>query len=119
MKCLVTGTEMHSWSSLEPRSYKAHKKHIFADMYTWQLGGWTLFIVQCNVALRLPRLLGCVCSVWLTVCGCHYLITVQLKIKISFVGVQTDVAFLLHILITHSVVCNGIYNMKNTSLDFF
>lgn len=60
-----------------------------------------------------------ICSEWLTVCGCHYLITVQLKIQISFVGVQTDVAFFLHVLITHSVVCNGIYNMKNTSLDFF
>lgn len=50
MKCLVTGTEMHSWSSPEPRSCEAHMKHIFADAHTWQLRGWTLFIVQYHVA---------------------------------------------------------------------
>lgn len=43
---------------------------------------------------------------------CYYLITVQLKIQISLVSVQTDVAFFLHILVTHGVVCDGICNIK-------
>lgn len=44
--------------------------------------------------------------------ACYYLITVQLDIQVSLVCVQTDVAFFLHVLVTHSVICNGIYNIK-------
>lgn len=43
----------------------------------------------------------------------HYLITVQLQIHISLVCVQTDVALLLHVLVAHRVVCNGICGITN------
>lgn len=44
----------------------------------------------------------------------HYLITVQLQIQISLVCVQTDVALLLHVLVAHCVICNGICEITNT-----
>lgn len=47
----------------------------------------------------------------------HYLITVQLQIEISLVCVHTDVALLLHVLVAHGVVCNGICEIKNTLIN--
>ena len=39
---------------------------------------------------------------------CSHLVTVQLQIDVPFVGVEADVALLLHILVAHGVVCNGV-----------
>lgn len=41
-----------------------------------------------------------------------YLVTVQLKVNVALVGVETHVALLLHVLVAHGVVGDGVCGGK-------
>ena len=66
--------------------------HTWLKVYYWSPS------ILCQCSRRQSRRGAC----------CSHLVTVQLQIDVPFVGVEANVALLLHVLVAHGVVCDGV-----------